>query len=155
MKNWRTYFMGMMLVSFFFISCNKSEDDEEEVAAPEPSISFLSIEPAEVTEFDNQIKIVIGYKDNNGDLGSYDPDVFALEVKDSRLDSADLYHVPPLAPVDEELIIQGELNILVNNVFVLGNGTEEVISFNIRMQDRAGNWSNIINTSTIVVKEAN
>lgn len=134
-----------------FFSCSKKEDDED-VISNEPKISLVSITPQEVENFNNSVTLVISYKDNNGDLGFDDPDQFSLWVKDSRLDSADYYHIPPLAPLNKNLIIQGKLEIILNSIFLLGNGNEEIITLSIKLRDRANNWSNIITTPTITIK---
>ena len=143
--------MIIPLSILLFFSCSKKEDDED-VISNEPKISLVSITPQEVENFNNSVTLVISYKDNNGDLGFDDPDQFSLWVKDSRLDSADYYHIPPLAPLNKNLIIQGKLEIILNSIFLLGNGNEEIITLSIKLRDRANNWSNIITTPTITIK---
>ena len=133
-------------------SCKKDEDDTADLAK-EPSISFVDLSPTEVDNFNNTITLTIKYKDNNGDLGFDDPDQFALSVKDSRLDSADWYHIPPLSPVGKNIIIEGELEIVLNSMFILGNGNQELVSLCVKMRDRANNWSNVIFTPPITIKK--
>lgn len=142
------FITSLILILF---SCSKKEDNNE-VLSSDPKISFVSITPQEVENFNNSISLVINYKDNNGDLGFDDPDEFSLWVKDSRLDSADYYHIPPLAPLNKNLVIQGKLEIVLNSIFILGNGNEEVITLSIKLRDRANHWSNIVTTPTITIK---
>ena len=132
------------------LACSKDEDESEELSN-DPSISFVSIDPTEVENFNNSITLTIKYKDNNGDLGFEDPDVNSLYVKDARLDTADYYHVPPLAPLDKNLIIEGQLEIVLNSMFILGNGDQEYAALSVKIRDRAGNWSNQITTPTITI----
>jgi hypothetical protein len=138
-----------MMFTLLF-ACSKDEEESEELSR-DPSISFVSLDPTEVENFNNSITLTIRYKDNNGDLGYEDPDVNSLYVKDARLDTADFYHVPPLAPVGKSLIIEGQLQIVLNSMFILGNGDQELAALSVKIQDRAGNWSNLITTPTITI----
>ena len=134
------------------LSCSKKEDENESLA-PEPFISFVDLTPTEVENFKNSITLTIYYKDNNGDLGFEDPDEFALWVKDSRLDSADFYHVSPRAPLGNNIVVHGTLDIVLNSMFIIGNGTEEKVQLSVKIRDRNNNWSNIINTPSITISK--
>ena len=147
MKKWMIIFIGIPLA----LSCSKEEESVSDSLTEYPSIAFVSIDPSEVDNFNNSITLTIKYKDNNGDLGYEDPDEYALSVKDSRLDSADYYHVPPLAPVGKNLIIEGQLEIVLNSMFILGNGSSELVSLDVKIKDRAGHWSNTITTPPITI----
>ena len=146
MKSIATY----LLLALIFISCTKDDESSEELSN-EPSISFVSLDPLEVQNFNNSVTLTIKYKDNNGDLGFEDPDVFSLYVKDARLDTADYYHVPPLAPLGKNLIAEGQLDIVLNSMFILGNGDQEFAALSVKIKDRAGNWSNLVNTPAITI----
>ena len=141
-----------MITIIFTAGCNKDESTSEDLSK-DPSISFVSLTPTEVDNFKNSITLTIKYLDNNGDLGFDYPDKYALWVKDSRLDSADWYHVPPLAPVGKNLIISGTLEIVLNSMFIIGNGSEELVSLTVKIRDRKNHWSNIINTPAITIKK--
>jgi len=141
----------LILLLFIFLSgCRKDEDNVDELSS-DPAIRFISLTPIEVINFKNSITLAIGYKDNNGDLGFDDPDEYALWVKDSRLDSADWYHVQPLAPIGKNLIIEGQLDIVLNSMFIIGNGNKELVSLSIKIIDREDHWSNIIHTPPITI----
>jgi hypothetical protein len=116
-----------------------------------PVISNLTVTPMEAIEFADSLLISFDYTNRNGDLGHPDPNVNQLTVKDSRLEFADTYHVQPLAPLGEELEIQGRLTVKLNSLFVLGNSTTEKLQFSIQLQDRAGNWSNLLVSDTVMV----
>jgi hypothetical protein len=139
-----------ILIALLALSCSKEEESEETLAS-EPSIGFIDITPTEVDNFKNSVTLTISYSDNNGDVGFEDPDQYALWVKDSRLDSADWYHVPPLAPLGSNIIIRGELKIVLNSLFIIGNGNTEQLRLDVKLRDRANNWSNIINTPNITI----
>ena len=153
---WIHYKMKKILIILFGIAviagCSKDDETTEELSY-EPSIAFVELTPLEIDNFKNSVTLTISYKDNNGDLGFDDPDQYALWVKDSRLDSADWYHIPPLSPVGKSLIIQGKLDIVLNSIFIIGNGNEELMSLSVKIRDRANNWSNIIHTPSITVKK--
>jgi hypothetical protein len=104
-----------------------------------------------VVQFGDRVKVRFSYKDADGDLGHADPDVATLEVKEARLEVPDLYHVPPIAPEGAEVSVQGELEVELNALFLLGNGIEETTTYTLRIRDRAGNWSNSITTPTITI----
>ena len=141
-----------ILFALVIFGCTKEEEATEELA-PEPRISFVSISPDTVVDFKNSIILTISYTDNNGDLGFENPDEYALWVKDSRLDSADFYHVPPLAPTNHNLVIKGKLEIVLNSIFILGNGQEERMTLSIKIKDRANHWSNIVHSAPIIIRK--
>jgi hypothetical protein len=126
------------------IGCKK--DQEDPLA---PKIEFVSISETEVVSFNNEVYITIRYEDQQGDLGNEDPDILSLRVKDARLADPDLYHVPPMTPNGEALNIKGEYRVKLNTLFLLGTGSLETTSFQLQIRDRAGNWSNTIETTSI------
>lgn len=116
-----------------------------------PEITNLTVEPMLVEEFTDTVTVSFDYYDYNGDLGNPDPNVTSLSVKDSRLQFEDLYHVQPLAPVDANVPIQGRLSVRLNNLFILGNDSVEELQFEVMIQDRKGNWSELVESDTITV----
>ena len=148
----KRYLLILIGLSVLFNACKK-EDEEDAAIGPAPNIGFVSLSPLEVDNFKNTVTLTISYQDNNGDIGFENPDKYALWVKDSRLDSADWYHIPPLAPPGYSIPIKGNLNIVLNSMFILGNGQQELASLSVRLRDRAGNWSNTIFTPSITIKK--
>ena len=134
---------------FLFLGWLVSSCNEEPSTIPE--ISNLTVEPMMVEEFTDTVTISFDYYDHNGDLGHPDPNVASLSVKDSRLQFEDLYHVQPLAPVDASVPIQGRLSVRLNNLFILGNDSIEELQFEVMIQDRKGNWSELVESDTITV----
>jgi hypothetical protein len=127
-------------------SCKK-----EEVMPASPEISLVSMSTQSVQAFGERVKVRFSYKDGDGDLGQQDPDAYTLWVKDARLAQADGYHIPPLAPDGEELPIQGELEVELNALFLLGNSQQEVTTYTIHVVDRAGHKSNEFVTAPITI----
>lgn len=135
-------FGGAILLS----ACKKDDEDVNT-----PVISNLKIEPDTVVEFIDTVIISFDYVDANGDLGEPDPNVNTVSVKDSRLENADWYHLPPLAPQDEDLPIQGTLQIKLNNLFIIGNADMETLNLTVQIQDREGNISNELFSHDVIV----
>lgn len=132
--------------------CKKKKETTTEQIAP--SIELISITPQNVKEFKDSISILLKYKDVNGDLGETNPDETSLEVRDSRLTSADKYHIQPLAPnTGKDISIEGELRIKLNSMFLLGAGTSEQSVLTIKLKDRAGNWSNEVTSQPIIISK--
>ncbi|NNC96048.1 MAG: hypothetical protein HKN92_10835 [Chitinophagales bacterium] len=120
---------------------------------PVPKISLENISETQVVEFIDSIVITVHYEDGDGDLGFSDPDSNSLWVKDDRLEKADLYYIPQLAPEDASIAIEGDINIRLRNTFLIGSGGEEFTRYTIRLKDRAGNWSNEVVTPIITVRK--
>ena len=102
--------IGVMLLGVFAFSssCKKEEEIAE---AKAPVIGVISIGPDSVKQFTDSVFVEIQYEDPNGDIGSADPDGQDIEVKDSRLNTPDYYHVKPLTPTGYSLFIRGKLKI--------------------------------------------
>ena len=141
------------LLFFFSLLVIASCGPKDEGVPPNPVVEVLSVEPSVVTEFDDSLVVTIKYIDPQSDLGYEDPDVYPLEVKDSRLENPDLYHVQPLAYNETDAHIEGEIKLILSNLFRLGNGNSEQTVLTVRMQDREGNWSNEGNTEQITINK--
>lgn len=142
----------LLLVLFVFAltgGCGKEPELD-----PVPQITFVSISETEVISFTNTIEVVFSYADQDGDLGTVDPDAGSLRVKDSRLPEPDWYHIPPMTPELQALQIEGTYTVQLNPLFILGNGELEVASFTLQLRDRAGNWSNSITTPEVRILES-
>ena len=140
---------GAALVSFFgiaFFACTKDEPVQNV-----PFIKYLGISTETIIQQQDKLIVTIYYEDGDGDLGSDNPDVNLVRVKDSRLPFADYYYLPPLAPLDHELPIQGELDIEIFPIILIGNGSQETAVFTISLEDRAGNQSNEITTPQVTI----
>ena len=140
--------LGVIAVVVVLSACKKEQDP---IMPIEPAIELISIGPGTVIEFQTAVRLRFSYKDGDGDLGQYDPDDHTLWVKDSRLSVADGYHIVPLAPPDTEIPIQGELEVELSPLFLLGNADQEVMTYSFYVVDRAGNRSNTIDSDPITI----
>lgn len=142
----------IIVVGCFFLACTVSCVKYNEVKEDsKPTITYERVLPTSPKEFADSIKIVIRYKDGDGDLGSEDPDDLNIYVKDNRLDNPDYYHLQALSPPTKNLSIEGELVIRLKNTFLIGSGNSEQTSYEVKLRDRAGNWSNSIVTDFITI----
>lgn len=117
------------------------------------------------------IKILVYYRDGDGDLGiDIDPtDTFQLKVatngklflKQPRLDCfenilIDTIIIPPIPENGSVKAIDGEIKIRINNYLsckeCLALKTQDTISYEIFLYDRANNKSNSIFTDPIIFK---
>lgn len=117
-----------------------------------PLIEIVSLTPSAVSQFQS-VEMVIQYTDGDGDLGNDDPDEKFLSIKDSRLPEADMFHVQPLSPPDTKVAIKGTIKVKIPNVILLGNGNSEQFYYSVKWKDRAGNWSNEVQSAGVVVSK--
>lgn len=137
--------IGCICIAFF--ACSK----EENPMNPIPKLELVSIGPQVVKEFMDSVQIVIAYEDGDGDLGGVHPDSSNLFVIDKRINVPFEFRIQELVPQGEAVPIKGRFNIILQNLFLTGSGSEEDVSFDIYALDRAGHRSNIITTNPIKV----
>lgn len=136
----------VFLVLLAFVSCSK-----DSALSSVPVIKFLDVNSTSIKEFKDSLVIRFEYTDADGDIGEDNPDKNDLFVKDRRLVNADYYFVKPLSPPGSEIKITGIISVQIKNSFLLGTGNSELTQFNLKLRDRAGNWSNSINTPNITI----
>ena len=139
-----------IIITSLFSACKKDDEKYSDV----PAITFESISPGIVKQFSDSLIVTIGYEDGNGDLGENGSDVKNAFVTDSRNDLTYGFRVKQLAPTDASIIIKGKLLIVIPQV-ALNNltGISETATFSIYLKDRAGNKSNVVNTSSITITQ--
>lgn len=144
----RSAFPLGLLAGLFLFGCTP-----EEVDPVAPEIAFVSITATEVESATTPLSVTLSYRDHQGDLGWADPDLHALEVRDTRLENPDTYHVPPLTPDGMELDIDGTFIVNLPPLFLLGNGGDENTRLVFRITDRAGNPSNEVESPVILITD--
>lgn len=147
------HFVGRSNLLFFLFcllitGCSK---EEIEKYSNVPEIQLVELSHDTVRQYEDVLRIRIFYKDGNGDLGFESPEEYALFVRDIRLASFDNFYIGPLTPPGVEVPIQGNLDIEFPSLFLFGNGTVEQTRFQIKMIDREGNESNLLETSTVAI----
>lgn len=139
-----------IILSFTFFLLQNCTEEKVDTA---PVISLVSMTPTMVKEYTDSVIIIIKYSDEDGDIGIPDADQKSLWVQDSRLENPDEYFIAPLAPIDTEVSIEGTFRLKLKNTFKLGTANQEITKFKIWLFDRAGNQSNIIETSELTITD--
>ena len=137
-----------ILIVLLLFACKK-----DETLSVVPAIEFQSISPSIAQEYIDNIIITISYTDEDGDLGENSPDINNLFVEDSRNGIVYHYRIPQLAPNGNEIAIEGNFNITINGSGITDESSSQQVSYAIYVTDRAGNKSNTITTSLIVIQQ--
>lgn len=116
-----------------------------------PEISFESVVPNVVTEYQDSLYFTISYRDGDGDLGQNNTDDDNLFIQDSRNDVTYGFRIQQLAPDNAEIAIQGNINVTLPNTAIINGGASESVTYTIWVIDRAGNESNKVSSSTVTV----
>ena len=144
----RYWVILLVVLGVGFAGCKK----EKITFQPYPVIRLVNTYPTLLVEFSSIVLFTLEYEDGDGDIGFEDADEYTIVLQDARLTEPDLYYVKPLAPLGSSVPIKGVLEIKLNSLFLLGSGAvTESTTFNIRLVDRAGNWSNIVTSPTITI----
>jgi hypothetical protein len=148
-----------VILMFLASSCERSHTEYIDIMSYEPLgnipvIEFENISTTDVVEYQDTIIFTIFYQDGNGDIGTLDPDASTIELIDNR-DSVNLifnYHLSPRSPAGSEIAIQGTLDVVLEHSIILDdNNASEETTFSLRIKDEAGNWSNRVDSPTVVV----
>jgi hypothetical protein len=129
-----------------FGACNQTAEISEI-----PEISFVSVVPNVVTEYQDSLVFTISYLDGDGDLGQNNTDDDNLFIQDSRNQVAYGFRIQQLAPDNADISIQGNLNITLPNTAIVNGGASESVTYTIWVVDRSGNESNRVSSSTVTV----
>ena len=142
-------FIIFLLILFF--ACKKKDNL---IISDLPSIELVSVNKTEIKEFTDSLVFTVSYRDGDGDLGTESPDSTVIEIIDNR-DPQNLvfgYHLSPRSPNGTNLIVQGQLQLVLKNIIILNSAnTSESTTFSIRIKDRAQNWSNRVETGEISI----
>ena len=146
MMNNKVFYCILLTSVFLIFGCKKKVTKSNT-----PEIAFVSITPTTAKEFDDQIKIRFSYKDYNGDIGENDANKTNLVVRDNRNNVEYRYRVKQLGPDGETISLKGELEVVIENTLIIDNSNSQSVNYSIKLQDRAGNWSNEITTTSISI----
>jgi hypothetical protein len=118
-----------------------------------PVIEFVDASPSTAKQFSDSIKFTIKFIDGDGNVGDISADSLSLYLTDNRdATLVERFHIQPIAPANSTVSVQGKFSILLKNTIILNsNNTSETTTFSIKLKDRAGNFSNTIQTNTITI----
>jgi len=148
------YWMILMTAMVSF-SCEKETIKETDPLPPISHVPAISLGSMATTynQFDD-IELKVNYIDGNGDIGFSDADTPVIYVTDNRSNIELNYHLQPLAPEGANIAIQGQLQVMVENVILLNQAnSSETLTFTVKIIDRAGNWSNAVTTPVITINQ--
>lgn len=139
------------LLQLVAIACCVAGCAKDEPISPVPEIGFVSATPQTLTAYDDSLTVTISYRDGDGNLGENDTDDNNLFMEDSRNGVVYGFRIRQLAPDDAVIAIEGNLNVSLPNVPIIGSGDTESFTYSIHVVDRAGNESNRVTSSVITV----
>lgn len=132
--------------------CGKEKVEEPEAISKIPAIKFISIEPGTAVKYRDVVGITIQYTDGDGDLGENVADVKNLFCTDSRNNVTYQFRIRQLAPDSANIAITGKLKFNLDpQGFVDDSHTTETATYSIYIKDRAGNQSNTVETTPLVI----
>ena len=143
MKKWA----GIVLIGLLW-SCEKEETLDEV-----PKLELISITPQSVVQFEDSVVISLSYEDGDGDLGGFPADSVNLFVVDNRNNIPFEFRIQEMVPGGKEVPIKGTLNVVLPNLYLTGESSQESVTFSIHAFDRAGNKSNVVSTPAVLVQE--
>ena len=141
------YSIALISVLVAFSSCKK----DEPLVSAIPKVEFISISPAEVKEYKDEIVIKIAYLDGDGDLGENNPNVSNLFVVDLRDTITYEFRIQQLSPEGADIAIRGNLNVILSNSAITDGSASQTVNYALFVKDRAGNMSNIVFSTPINV----
>lgn len=143
-----TFLLGILLI----YSCKK---DENIVPNPPisntPLITFKTINKTTVKEFTDTVLVAISYLDGDGDIGFNEADSASIFVTDTRKNLTEEFHIAPLAPTGTKIAITGTLVIRIGKMIRFSSASSETTTLKIKLKDRAGNWSNEVESPSVVI----
>ena len=147
----------ILLLSFLLNSCTKeektinTETDKKPAPAITPTISLQSVNPTTVVQFKDSIVFNIKYNDGDGDIGFAEADSNTLYLTDTRKNLTEEYHIAPVAPIGVKIAVEGVLKIKLEHTILLSGTTTETTTYNIKLRDRSGHFSNVITCPAITI----
>jgi hypothetical protein len=142
--------IASILCVLFLYSCSKKSDLPFSAV---PEIKITAINSTSIKQFEDSLIISLAYQDGDGNIGFEESDSFALIIRDIRLATDDKFHISPLAPIGESIAIKGVIRVPIGKLFLFGTSNTESTRFILRLKDRAGNWSNEVETESILISK--
>lgn len=136
----------------FLASCGKEASLPNPPIPPEPVIELLEVRPDVVTAFEDSVVFELRYTDGDGDLGFAEADSAVVYLTDERFPLTEAFHVPPMAPGGEPVAVTGVWSVVLPRTILEDPAAaQESAVFSLRIRDRAGNWSNTVQSGEVTV----
>lgn len=146
-------FLHLAFALTLFLSCAKEDDPKTNPPISSiPKITLEKASPDNLKQF-GSILFEISYIDGDGNIGTEDADIKSLEISDNRAGIVHSYHIPPQAPASN-IAISGALVVELENVILIDqSNSTEIVTYDIRLKDDLGNWSNVVTTQEITISK--
>lgn len=139
----------LSIVVFLLFSCTKSNDIN-----PIPQITFKKMQFFGPSTMPDSALIVIGFVDENGDLGNEDSTTNCVMRYWERINLNNIefpqfkrtYTLPNLSPDAKNKYISGEIELIIKPAPVFNIFSDSLYFWEVQIWDRAGNASNIVKT---------
>jgi hypothetical protein len=148
--------MLLLPISWFILSCS-----EDETFTATPVISFKSLDKYTASSGSDSLLLTFSFTDGDGDIGSAPDDAMRRDVfvtlfeknngvfEEASLGAPLSYRIPFLEPRGNNKSLKGDIKIVTDYNILRPNDT---IFYKLYLEDRAGNKSNVITTSTIITR---
>lgn len=137
----------LMIPAVLFMSCKK-ESPLDEV----PEISFVKMYPDTVRANTDSIVVELSYADGDGDIGENNAYVKNLFFTDQRNQLTYGFRISKIAE-EGTPAIKGTLRVVIPYINLIQAPGPESTTFSIKLVDRAGNSSNQIMSSRLVITD--
>lgn len=160
-------YIAVLIVALITITCVKPPDYPDEPVITSVTVNKTSIPQAGNNAPVDTLVITIGFTDGDGDLSDdeTDPNILLVDSRDSTIIPN---RIPSINEQGTENGIRGEIKILIPNKTGGSKGIccifpdrrvcavdpqypINTYHYSIRIKDRAGNWSNEVETPDITI----
>ncbi|WBM74782.1 hypothetical protein [Saprospira grandis] len=129
----------------------------------EPQISWNRFSVDTLQQFTGQMKLIVNFTDGDGDIGKSGNDTtYNMIIIDNRTQDS-IYYVMPYVPQQGVANgISGEVEVDISTVCCMVPGfpvlysnipnVYDSLSYTIMIRDRAGNWSNEIESDPLYIR---
>ena len=117
-----------------------------------PEISFIRMYPDTVKAFADSIVFEIAYADGDGDIGENNAYKQNLFLVDQRNQLEYGFRIGRIV-ADGSPAIRGTLKIVMPYINRISSQGAETTTFSIRLEDQAGNKSNVVSSSALMITE--
>jgi hypothetical protein len=169
----RTYCVACIVFGLLFLISTQSCVEPPRYPN-EPAIELVSVSADTIQQLQDSLYIEFKFTDGDGDLGfenfniddcelcdssCYVHPTFSLFVLDSRFNIVNGDTVRCLKPFNVPFVpakgateaISGSIRVLLTNEFCLPGKLTDTVNYSIVIKDRAGNFSNKIETGNIIL----
>ncbi len=140
----------VLVLAVLFATCTNPPDFSDV-----PAIEFVSVNKTLIREHADSVNLVFSFKDGDGDLGVNQTDTstntFITDLRSGKKPFTYTYRLPYISSKGSIKAISGQVSINIPGVTCVPGKTIDTVLYRIQIMDRAGHYSNIIESEKIVV----